>query len=417
MHQLPVILRATPTPRRARLGVSLLFFSNGVLCASLLPRYPEVKAAFGLGEAGFGLLVVAFAVGSILAAGAGAPLLRRMGTRRVTAIGSLLLGAALALAAASPAVGLFVVAMGLAGALDAVVDAAQNVQGLAVERWYGRSIINSLHALWSLGAAAGGLVGAAAAVASVGLAEQMLVGALVWGAVAVLGSRLAAVPDEQTGPSPAPSERATGRRTAAAPKARWLLLPLVVLAVCGTLVEDVANNWVVLFLGSAAGAPAAAAGLGVSVVLVPQFVGRLLGDRMTDRWGSDAVARTGGLLIAGGTLLAVTGPGFGVAMAGFALMGFGCATLVPAAFAAADRVPGLPRGAGIALVGWLMRLGFLITSPVVGLLAAGTDLRVALTVPVLAGLVAAGIAHSRMRTRRSAGARDVPAPATPVSSG
>jgi MFS family permease len=110
MHQLPVILRATPTPRRARLGVSLLFFSNGVLCASLLPRYPEVKAAFGLGEAGFGLLVVAFAVGSILAAGAGAPLLRRMGTRRVTAIGSLLLGAALALAAA---LGLVAATMGL----------------------------------------------------------------------------------------------------------------------------------------------------------------------------------------------------------------------------------------------------------------------------------------------------------------
>jgi MFS family permease len=393
-----------PTPRRARLGVSLLFFSNGVLCASLLPRYPEVKAAFGLGEAAFGLVVVAFAVGSILAAGAGAPLLRRLGTRRVTAVGSLLLGAALAVAGASGTVTVFVVALVLAGVLDAVVDAAQNVQGLAVERWYGRSIINSLHALWSLGAATGGLVGAGAAVAGVGLAEQMLVGAVVWGAVAVAGSRLARVPDEQVVPAPGPASAPRAAASARPSSARRLLLPLVLLAVCGTLVEDVANNWVVLFLGQEAGAPMALAGLGVSVVLVPQFVGRLLGDRMTDRWGRDAVARTGGLLVAAGALLAVASPGYGVAMAGFALVGFGCATLVPAAFAAADRVPGLPRGAGVALLGWLMRLGFLLTSPTIGLVAAGTDLRVALGLPVAAGLLAAGIAHARLVAVRRAGA-------------
>lgn len=43
-----------------------------------------------------------------------------------------------------------------------------------------------------------------------------------------------------------------------------------------------------------------------------------------------------------------------------------------------------------------MRLGFLLTSPVIGWLSDATTLRTAMLVPVAAGLVAAGIAHTRL---------------------
>ena len=174
-----------------------------------------------------------------------------------------------------------------------------------------------------------------------------------------------------------------------------LLVPLVLLAICGTLVEDVANNWVVLYLRDEAGAPLEVAGLGLTVVLVAQFVGRLLGDPMTDRWGRDAVARAGGLLIAAGAALAALAPAYPLAFAGFALAGFGSATLVPAAFAAAGRIPGLPEGTGISVLGWLMRLGFLLTSPAIGGLSDATSLRTAMILPVAAGLVAALLAHTQ----------------------
>lgn len=180
----------------------------------------------------------------------------------------------------------------------------------------------------------------------------------------------------------------------------WALLaPIVLLAICGTLVEDVANNWSVLYLQTETAAPVAVAGLGVSVMLAAQFVGRLCGDRMTDRWGRDRVARAGGLLIALGALVAIVAPFYPLTVAGLALSGFGSATLVPAAFAAAGRVPGLPEGTGIAILGWLMRIGFLLTSPLVGVVSDASSLRVAWTVPLLAGLVAAGLAE---RARRSA---------------
>ncbi|MDN7120393.1 MFS transporter [Nocardioides sp. ChNu-153] len=390
-----------------------MFFTNGVLYSALLPRYPEIKRALDLSDTAFGLTVVAFPAGAIAAAAAGAPLIRRFGAPRVTAVGSVLLAVAMGVAGVSGTVALLFAALVLGGVLDAVVDAAQNVHGIAVERLAGRSIINSLHAIWSLGAASGGVIGATAAAADVAIGLQMVVNGVVWAAVALLAARLARLPhgarpdasaataaggpSDQAGGPVATTDGAERARPAARRTAYRLLVPLVLLAVCGTLLEDVANNWVVLLLGRETAAPAVVAGLGLTVVLVSQFVGRLLGDPMTDRWGRGAVARAGGLLVAGGLVPVVAGASYPFVLLGFALVGFGSATLVPAAFAAADRVPGLPVGTGVALTGWLMRLGFLATSPLVGVLSDATTLRTAMVVPLVAGLVAAVLAE---RTRR-----------------
>jgi MFS family permease len=385
--------------RRGRLGASLMFFTNGVLFSALLPRYPDLKEHFGLGDAQFGLTVVAFAAGAICAAGAAAPLIRRWSATRVTWIGSVVLAATMAVAGGSPSVWVFAVALFVGGVTDAVVDAAQNVAGIAVERSYGRSIINSLHAVWSLGAATGGVIGAVSAALDVRIGVQMTVNGVVWSVVALVASRLVSagatrqpvVVEEHVGPAEVRSRRA------------WrLLAPLVLLAICGTLIEDIANNWAVLFMRDETSAPLAVAGLAITVMVGAQFVGRLLGDRMTDRWGRERVARAGGLLIAVGMAVAAVSPNAAVALTGFALAGFGSATLVPAAFAAADRVPGLSPGTGVAMLGWLMRLGFLFTSPSVGALSDASDLRVALVIPVGAGVVAAVMAHLALRRLRTA---------------
>lgn len=378
-----------------------MFFTNGVLLAALLPRLPEIKAELGLGNAEFGLTVTAAPVGALLAAGLAGPVIRRVGTLRVATVGSALLAGAFVLAGWSPTPAVLVLGLALSGAVDALVDAAQNVQGVLVERWRGRSVINSLHALWSLGAATGGAVGAASAALQVDVVLQVAANGVVWALAALVAATLARVPDHvradldvaDTAATGGPTTPRQGRR----PRVWRLLLPMIVLAVCGTLVEDVANNWAVLFLRRETDAPLAVAGLGLTVVLVAQFVGRLVGDPMTDRWGRGPVARSGGVLIALGALLAALSPAYGLVLVGFAAMGFGSATLVPAAFAAAGRVRGLPEGTGIALLGWTMRTGFLVTSPVIGAISEVGGLRVAWAVPVAAGAVAAVLAHRTTR--------------------
>jgi MFS family permease len=136
-------------------------------------------------------------------------------------------------------------------------------------------------------------------------------------------------------------------------------------------------------------------------------VGRLTGDRVVDRFGQRRVVEVGGVLIAAGMGLALAVPSVGTTLVGFALAGLGVATLVPAVYHAADELPGLRAGVGLAVINWLLRIGFLLSPPVIGVLADATSLRVALLVVVLAGIGALLLG----RLLRSAPA-SVPGPAT-----
>lgn len=381
-----------------------MFFTNGAALAGMLPRYPQIKDFYALSDAAFGLLVIAVPVGSILAAAIAAPLVRRWGPRTVTAVGTALFTWMLALVVWSPTAALFGCVLLLAGFVDAIVDAAQNVQAVAVEEWMQRSVINSTHAIWSLGATVGGLIGTVSAAAGVSLRLQMGVSAVVITLMAIVASRLAAVPAHLArGATEDARDGAPQNATEAAPpRSRpWLILvPIGLLGISGTLFEEFANSWSALFLGRETDAPAHLAGLGFTVMLGAQFVGRLLGDPMTDRWGRAPVARLGAMIIAAGVVVIALSEAYQLVMLGLMMMGFGSATLVPAAFAAAARVPGLQHGTGIALVGWVIRLGFLITSPLVGAISELSSLRVALVVPFLAALVATGISHNLARRSR-----------------
>lgn len=380
----------------ARAGVSLMFFTNGVLFTALLPRYPQLKDAFALSNGQFGLMVIAFPIGGVLAAGHAGRVIRRFGALSANSYGSCAFAASFVLAGSSHAVWMFALGLLMAGACDAVVDAAQNVQGVTVERVWGRSIMNSFHAVWSVGAAAGGAIGTCALALHISPGLEMLINGAAWSFVAVLARRLAEVPG-----SSVPRPVAQSSPEADARDHVWrLMVPLVLLAVCGSVIEDVANNWAVLYLGHIVGAPTVIAGLTLTAVLVSQFVGRVLGDPMTVRWGRGPVASAGAALVTVGALLIASAPAYPLAFFGFALTGFGNATLVPAAFAGAGRVRGLQHGTGIAIVGWLMRLGFLITSPLIGWLSELTNLRTAMLIPAAAGVLA-GVLGRRIAGRTS----------------
>lgn len=396
---------------RARWGISLQFLTNGLVLASLLPRLPELKVRFGLSDAEYGLAVVSFPAGAILAAALAGLLVRKMGRLPVLIGGTALLAVSLFLAGIAPHPLLFVAAYAVAGATDAVVDVAQNLQGLRVQAVRGKTIINSLHALWSAGAVTGGALAALAASLGVPLAAQLgVTGALVV-LVAWTGGVWAvrAVAPEGAG-APSGTGPTAPQRVPRAARPSWrtwvLLAALVLIGSMGSASEDVVNNWSSLIGAGVAGLGTAAGAVYV-VGFGAQFVGRLLGDPLSDRWGRLNVAMVGAALVAAGAAVALmVGGALGVFL-GFALMGYGSATLVPAAFAVANEVPGLKPGAGLSLVSWLMRLGFLVTSPLMGAVAQGNGLRQALWVPVIGGLVAlvalAALVVGSLRRRRGSG--------------
>jgi MFS family permease len=380
------------------MAVAGLFLTNGALFASLLPRYPEIKADLALSNTVFGLCIAAFPAGALLSGLTAGVLIRRFGSARVAVVSSVLIAVFTFAAAIAPIGVLFAVALFVAGAADSITDVAQNANALQVQRNYGRFIINSLHAVWSVGAITGGALGAAAIAIDLPRADQLLISGVVFAAVSLIGYRylLPGPEADDRQAAPALADGAGGTRALAV---YGTLAALTLLAIAGAVVEDAGSSWSTLYLNASLGAPAAVAPLGYIALMGAQFVGRILGDRLIDRFGPRAVAWVGGLIAAVGMGCALAFPSVPGTVAGFAAAGFGVATVIPAAFHGADELPGLRPGTGLTLVTWLMRFGFLLSPPIVGAIADHAGLRVALVVVPAAGIATILLAGVLARTR------------------
>ena len=368
--------------RRARLAVAAIFLTNGALFANLVPRFPEVKEALGLSNALLGAALAAAPLGALTGGLCASAVIRLIRSARAGAFGIPLIAVGFLLVAAAPNWWALAAVLLLAGAADAIVDVAQNAHGLRVQRLYGRSIVNSFHGLWSVGAVLGGLMGSAAAGLGIPLPIHLAAAGVLFSVVALGAYRFMLPGPDDTERDPAP----TTTRRAFPRTAVWMLAALGGLALFGSLVEDAGASWGALFLSEDLGATAATAGLAFVALQGAMTVGRLLGDRAVDRFGQRTVTRTGGAVAAAGMGVALAFPSVGTALAGFALAGLGTATLVPAAMHTADELPGLPPGAGLTIVSWVLRVGFLASPPLIGLVADHSSLRVGLLSVVIAGV-------------------------------
>jgi Na+/melibiose symporter-like transporter len=277
----------------------------------------------------------------------------------------------------------------VAGFADAVVDVAQNVAGVRVQDQANRPILSSMHALWSLGGAASGAASAGAVAAGIApewfLAATALISVVL---VAYGGWLVQPTLKQNVPPVTQPSEAQSNSQRTPWRAVIGVALPLVVVAVCGTAVEDIANNWAALSGAQLAGM-SSAAGVVFAIVIASQCLGRFLGDVLVHRFSRVRVATWGGLCIAAGGCIVVLTHQPAILCAGFATAGWGCATLVPSALNAAARLPGISQQAGVTVVSWLMRIGFLATSPIIGVMADHINLRAGLGLLIPLGLTTA----------------------------
>ena len=124
------------------------------------------------------------------------------------------------------------------------------------------------------------------------------------------------------------------------------------------LAELPPNDWSALLLSDRFDVSTGQAGLGFVAVASGMFVGRVLGDRVTDACGLERTRRAGAALAAVGVLLAATLPhplGAGI---GLFVTGLGLSSLFPLLFkAASDLTHGSHSGmasfsAGARLASW-----------------------------------------------------------------
>lgn len=371
--------------RRARWAVAATFAVNGLTFANLVPRYPEIVAQLGLDNAAFGTAVAAWPLGALLSGLFAGMAVTRWTSKRV------IVGASLAMSTLMVGIGWVDSWWALAaiflcvGLVDALIDIANNAQGLWVQRRLGTSIITGLHGAWSVGAVAGGLLGSMFAGLGLPLRWHLLITGIVFAGTLLVVSRLLLSGHEPIIRTD-PTDGTAAPRASAGMVGKLLLIGVVGLA--GAVGEDAGNTWGALYLTGSLGTAAAVGGAAFVAMQGAMIIGRFGGDPLVTRFGPRDISRVGAILTVLGLLLVVAVPSVASVIIGFAVVGLGIAVLIPLAKQAADELPGLPRGFGLAASGWMMRVGFLITPPLVGLVADQVGLRWAFGIPAVVGIAA-----------------------------
>ena len=374
--------------RSARVAVSTLFFVTGALVASYVPRLPEIRDHLALTNAELGTAVAALPIGGLLVGGFAGAVISRFGSGRVGVVAGV--GAALAIASIGLATSWASLALAFLvyGMFDAATDAAQNSHGVGLQRVYGRSILQGIHAMWSVGGLAAGAVGALAASAGVPVAVHLgaLALALIIALVAVAPRFLPRSIADTRG---ADEAEAPPIRPAALPRLLRVLAPIALLGILCIFAGNGVTTWSAIYLTDVLGQPVGVAGVAFVAFMAAMVIGRFTNDRWIDRWGPAWVVRAGGSICAAGfvaVVLAVPMASFELAIAGFAAVGYGSASMFPVMVLAAGSRPGIPAAHGIAISTWLVRLGLIVSPALIGITADATSLQVAMLLPLAAAI-------------------------------
>lgn len=373
-------------PVRSLLAVSrrpmLMLAAVGLFWGAMAGFMPDLKARVGASDGVMGLVLLAPALGSLLAMLAAPRLIRRLGRWLVPAtLAALSLALVLPLAAGS--VPALAVVLGLAGATVAFCDIAANVTISELEARHARPLMNANHAMFSLAFGLTALVVAGARGNGAGLVEVLpalagvslgfLVFSMVWRA------------DHAT--AEAPADRASG-------KVPWGVVLLAALILLASFIgENATEAWSALHIERSLGAPAGAGALGPAMLGFSMAAIRLAGQGLAVRLGEVRLIVSSALIGAIGALIIALAPAQSVAIVGTAVTGLGMAVIVPSTntllgrkIGAGSRAVALSRAwaigmlgffLGPAMMGGLAELGSLRTS------FGAVALLVALIVPVV----------------------------------
>jgi fucose permease len=431
---------------RARWAVSAHFLIMGWCSGVWLARVPAAKTQAHLSDGALGIALFAVPVGLVLGAGLAERLVDRLGSAPLVRVTGLASCVATTLPGFARSLPVLMAGLFLIGVAGGTLDVSQNAQGVRVEAAYGRPVMTSMHAFYSLGAILGSLAGGGFALAGIGLLPSLaaagITGLIVDGAAGfwllpetpepastdsahggqvLSGSALpAAVPpggapaDAPNGPcvtqgqlywpdgtqgqnDPAvaaprttsgdPACVPSGTRTTPAAverrRVRRLVLALGVLGICGLVCEGAAGDWSAVYLRDNLGTSAGLAALGFAAFSVTMTVGRAVGDQLIRRFGVVTVIRASGVIATAGIALALSTRVPAVTIAGFTAFGAGLSIVVPQVFAAGGRADPERPGAGLARVVGLGYTGMAAGPAIIGLVANQIGLHLALVILVV----------------------------------
>lgn len=358
------VAAVTVSRKANRVAVGAFFFMQGFIFASWASRIPDIQQRLLLSEGGLGSVLFTLPLGLMISLPLSGWLVARFGSRRMVLLAASLYVMNL------PMIGLvqqtwhLVAALFLFGLSGNLLNISVNTQAVGVEALYKRSIMSSLHGLWSLA----GFLAAATGTYFISLGVPPFFHFCISSAAGILlllATYKYALPQDINHNSEQP--------LFAWPDSNLLKLGLI--GFCGMMCEGTMFDWSGIYFSKAVQAPKELTTLGYVAFMSTMAGGRFTGDWLVARFGTRRIIQMNGLLIAAGLLISVVFPYLATATLGFLLVGVGVSTIVPLIYGAAGKTKTMSAGVALTAVSSTSFLGFLFGPPLIGFIAEASNLR------------------------------------------
>ncbi|MFI5908991.1 MFS transporter [Dactylosporangium sp. NPDC051541] len=372
-----------PRDRRARIAVAGAYLVQGFCFAGLLTQVATLQKKFGFDDTQLSLVLLAVPVVSGIGSVVAGLLSTRFGSSPVLRAGGPGVCLAIALTGFAAQRWHLYLALVFVGLMLGLVDATMNMQGVGVERRYGRPVLNSFHAVWSAGA----ILGALATSGTARLHWSIGASLATVGAIGVLLALIAGPGQLRRAEEALEAPAAT--QAAVEASIPWRPIVLIGIAMMLMFIADSAvSNWSSVFIEKVLHASTSVAALGLAAYQTTMLLGRTAGDRLVSRFSPTAVVSVGGVVGGLGLILVAASGTPALSIAGFAVVGLGLSLVVPQSFSAAGRLDPAGTGIAIARVNLFNYVGFIVGAGLIGAVAESLSLRWAFVIPAI---LAAGI--------------------------
>lgn len=380
--------------QRAKLAVRAAFIANGFSVGALVARLPDFKIQLDASTGEIGRMLFCISFGTLFTLSFIGRVIAKRGSKPVAVYGSI--GAALALIPIAFSDGFLALGISLFifGIGITIQDVAMNSHAATLEHETSNKLMSGFHALFSVGALLGGLIGGLFAQFEISIRNQSLTLFLIFTSLAI------AVKDFWL-----PAERDIHEAEHhGKTKKPAIFLFIGLLGMASAVNEGAAGDWGGILARDTFNASPFLATLPYIVFNVGMVGGRFSGDFLMHKFGTFKILFRGGLIsgigLASGLLI---GNIYGQIFAWFAI-GAGISVVIPAVFStsatiARERFAGrIAPSEAVAIVSGISYAGFLGAPPTIGYIAEAITLRWAMMIPaVLAIFMAIGsrfIKHS-----------------------
>ncbi len=381
-----------------RIAVLFIFLAQGICFASWASRLPDIKSIFGLADwTSFGFLMFIIPIGKFMAIPIVGFLFPRIGSKKTVLIS--IMGFILSLFAVGlvPGIYFLTLVLFLFGMFWNMTDISLNTQAIEVERIYGKPIIATFHATWSLAACIGALIGFAMINLNITPLYHFSLITIIAISIVLFSYKYLLNPVVKSQPEKQKEEPVAKKKGFSF--SEILLLQLGIVWLLALVVENTMFEWSDVYFQSVIDAPKSMQ-VGFLVFMVMMFTGRMLTNLAYTKWSKRTVLQIAGTCIFLGFIISslFVNASDHVAIKvvinsfGFMLIGLGISCIVPTIYSIVGDKAKTPIGQALTIMSGICFAGPLLAPLMVGFISDKISMQAAYFVVGLFGLGIVAIA-------------------------